>query len=1035
MDSVRVLVEVERLGKLREKRWIGLSGSQKRLSFSTTETDRGGYTVHLLCVLKGEQFKRSINVTVPWKNKELRFEWMSFRDKLLPGTEEEWRLKIRGEKGNKATTQLLATMYDASLDQFVQNNWLFGLWSSNRSVRSWNHAAPFGAGRGQSLWRNTNPPVSGHYILPNLNTFGFNAFVGYRYGVMEMTVAGAGRPSRNRKNNGLLQDAAMDMDAAQAEPSALLESGDEDAGPPYADSPIEQKAPASAPIVRTDFRETAFFYPDLLTDRDGNSVLRFKTPDALTRWRILGLAHTKELEIGQFIKEAVTQRPLMVIPNLPRFFRESDRIAITTKISVLEERTEGVVELELYDPISGHSINSAFGHNGIGQTFVTAPGESATAKWSLKIPSGIDAVGVRIIAKAAGGPRNNIDLADGEEHILPILSDRILVTESMPLPVKGSGSHNFAFDKLLTSGSSTTIQHKAVTFEFTPNPAWYAVQALPYMMEFPHECTEQTFSRYYANALASHITEKKPKIKRVFEEWKEMGSEALLSNLEKNAELKSVLLEETPWLMNAQNETDQKKRIGILFDFQRMANEETKALNKLRELQTPEGGWSWFPGMRPSRGITQHILTGLGHLEKLGVSKVARTGPLHTMIQRAVNWLDSEVERDFHEMKRRSEGDEWKNYTPGYFDIHYLYARTFFPQWNYDNANDAEKFYRQRLRAKWLTYGLQEQGMVAMILHRANDKDTPGLILRSLKERATIDDELGMYWTGFQAGYSWSGFPTETHAMLIEAFNEVTEDYETVKELRVFLLKLKQTTDWKTTKATAQACYALLLGGDDWLNPMPMPTVKLGNIELNEDNTALDQEAGTGYIKRSWQQAEIGPRMGNISITTHTDRVAWGALHWQYLEQMDRVTPHDTPFSLKKDIMLKRATEAGDELVAIKDAGDIGVGDKLTIRIELRTDRYLDYVHLKDLRGSGLEPLQRLSGHRYQGGLGYYQSIKDAGMHFFFDRISPGTYVFEYDLRVTHMGDFSNGITTAMCMYAPEFNTHSKGDRVKVAVH
>jgi hypothetical protein len=419
-------------------------------------------------------------------------------------------------------------------------------------------------------------------------------------------------------------------------------------------------------------------------------------------------------------------------------------------------------------------------------------------------------------------------------------------------------------------------------------------------------------------------------------------------------------------------------------------------------------------------------------LEKLGVNKVSGRGSSKEMIERAIRWLDKKAAEDFRKLKRGCTDDEWKKYRPGYYDIQYLYARSFYPQWGFESAGDAVKFYRKRIAEEWLSYGLQEQALVAMILDRADDKTTPALILKSLKERATIDDELGMYWKSFRSGYHWSSFPTETHATLIEAFNEITQDKDAVKELRVYLLKLKQTTNWKTTKATAQACYALLLGGEDWLDPAPLPMITMGPVELSARTKGLEQEAGTGYVKRSWQGEEVTSSMGNISVTTKTDRVAWGAVHWQYLEQMDQVTPHETPFSLKKEIMLKRATEAGDELISVANASNISPGDKLTIRIELRTDRHLDYVHMKDLRGAGLEPIERLSGYKYQGGLGYYQSIKDAGMHFFFDRISPGTYVFEYDLRVTHAGDFSNGITTAMCMYAPEFNSHSSGDRVTI---
>lgn len=318
--------------------------------------------------------------------------------------------------------------------------------------------------------------------------------------------------------------------------------------------------------------------------------------------------------------------------------------------------------------------------------------------------------------------------------------------------------------------------------------------------------------------------------------------------------------------------------------------------------------------------------------------------------------------------------------------------------------------------------------MLVLAFDRLGEKATAQLILQSLGERATRSEELGMYWKGFTAGYEWWSFPTETHALLIEAFHEVGKDKESTDQLRQYLLTLKQTTDWRTTKATAEACYALLLTGDDWLVEGASPVIKVGGETVKPDQ----QEAGTGYFERTWTGAEVKPDMGKVTVTSAKDGVQWGALHWQYQEKMDQVTPHESPFSVKKQVMLKRATDTGPQLVGLSEATALKPGDRVTIHMELRTDRYLDFVHLKDQRAAGLEPVEALSGYRWQGGLGYYQSIRDAAMHFFFDRLVPGTHVFEYELKVTHAGSMSNGLTTAMCMYAPEFSAHSEGARVVV---
>ncbi|MEO8069689.1 MAG: alpha-2-macroglobulin family protein, partial [Flavobacteriales bacterium] len=765
-----------------------------------------------------------------------------------------------------------------------------------------------------------------------------------------------------------------------------------------------------------------FFFPDLLTDKDGSVVLRFTMPEALTRWKLMGLAHTQDLKLAQFTKEVLTQKPLMVVPNLPRFLRAGDRITLTAKVNALEGgKRPGTASLELFDPYTNKSVGSLFGLTSASRPFIVAPGQSANVGWDITVPEGVDVVSVRIIANASG-------FSDGEEKPLPILTDKVLVTESLPLWSSKAGTKTFTLDKL-KNNTSTTLRHQSLKLEYTPNPAWYAVQALPYLMEFPHECAEQTFSRFYANALATHIVNERPVIKQVFDQWKQAGPAAFASALEKNADLKNIILSETPWVVNAKSDRERKERIGLLFDMQRMGAEEATALKKLRDMQLGNGAWPWWSGMRESRYITQHIVAGFGHLEKLGAADLRPDGQVQQLLKNAVDWLDREVDREYRELVKRTKKEEMDMYPPSGTDIHYLYARSFFPLWPINGqTNTAVQFYKQRLAATWLSNGLQEQAMIALALDRLGDHATAQLIMESLKQRATQSEELGMYWKGFAAGYDWWQFPTETHALMIEAFHEVAHDEASVNALRTYLLKLKQTTDWKTTKGTAEACYALLLSGNEWLSEANAPIIKVGGAEVKD----AKKETGTGTFEKTWTAGEVKPAMGEVSITTTADKPSWGALHWQYFEQMDKVTPHESPFSVKKEVMLTEQTEAGPRLVALGKSRALKPGDKLTIRIELRADRYVDYVHMKDLRAAGLEPTEAISGYKYQGGSGYYQSIRDASMNFFFDRIAPGTYVFEYALRVTHGGNFSNGITTAQCMYAPEFSSHSNGIRVDV---
>ena len=365
---------------------------------------------------------------------------------------------------------------------------------------------------------------------------------------------------------------------------------------------------------------------------------------------------------------------------------------------------------------------------------------------------------------------------------------------------------------------------------------------------------------------------------------------------------------------------------------------------------------------------------------------------------------------------------------PGYAEVQYLHARSYHAGWqDTGGVQAAQLFLRQRLAATWTRYGIQEQAMIALALHRYGDRDVARDIMTSLAERATHDAELGMYWKSFRSGPAWNAFPAETHALLIEAFHEVADDGAALSALRQYLLGLKRSTDWGSTKAAAHAVFALLYSGDDLLIERPAPALSVGGVAL----PAVVSEAGTGFLVHGWPGEAVKPSMARVTVTTTTDGLAWGALHWQYFEQLDKVQAHEGPFTLRRQVYRREAGAQGTELRPVRGA-ELRPGDRITVRLELRTDRWLDHVQVKDQRAAGLEPVEALSGHRHQGGLGYYQAVRDASMHFFMDRLPPGTHVLEYDLRVTHAGSMANGLASAQCMYAPEFGTHSSGERLEV---
>ncbi|MBP5468748.1 MAG: alpha-2-macroglobulin family protein, partial [Candidatus Riflebacteria bacterium] len=627
--------------------------------------------------------------------------------------------------------------------------------------------------------------------------------------------------------------------------------------------------------------------------------------------------------------------------------------------------------------------------------------------------------------KAVGATNTH---SDGEEGLLPILSSRILVTESLPLPIRGPETKNFKFEKLMKSGESKTLEHKALTVEMTSNPAWYAVQALPYLIEFPHECSEQTFNRIYANKLAAHIANSNPKIRRVFDIWAKdelyNKGTALMSNLEKNQHLKSVTLMETPWVLDAKSENEQKHKIGVLFEKARLEREINQATNKLRCMQLSDGSFPWFPGGFGNPFITLYIMTGYGRLKNLGVDMDL------VIALRCADFMDNEIVKYYENIIRHD-----KNYKE---NVHinstiafYLYGRTFFlkerPIPGYSRV--AVEYFKEQAKKYWLQVPYRmSQAHIALALKRFGDKDTPVSIVNSIKERSVTDDEMGRFWREKEIAYSWNRADIETQAMMIEMFSEITKDEEAVEDCKVWLLKQKQTTCWRTTKSTADAIYALILRGCDLLASDKIVTVSLDNKEVKPEKV----EAGTGYYEKIYSGAEVKPQMGNIQVKKEDKGVAWGAVHWQYIEDMSKVTPFATNLKLKKTLYVKKNTEKGPVITPVTD-GKLRVGDLVVVRIELRTDRNLEFVHMKDQRGSGMEPVNVISRYKWQDGLGYYEATKDSASRFYIDYLAKGTYVFEYELRVQLAGKYQTGIAEIMCMYAPEFNSHSESFMLDVA--
>ncbi|MBI9034713.1 MAG: hypothetical protein JEZ03_09615 [Bacteroidales bacterium] len=1006
------LYELEHEGVIIHSETITLKNKQQQIEIPIKEEYRGDVFVHLIAVVENRILEETIRIKVPYSNKKLDVTLSTFRNKITPGANEEWSLSIKNYKNQSPEAEVMACMYDVSLDQFAPHFWNMNLYSQNFSLLSWDRDLSFIINSIHDVNNiKTKDIIIPQRIYPSLNWFGFRMIGTYGHirGMKSKAVA------MNVEDELMIMGEESDLEAIVVEEEEIF----------MIDKKPESVETETKPQPRRDFRETAFFFPQLNTNKEGDVVFKFKTPEALTRWKFMALAHTKDLEYGSLVRDdIVSSKDLMVVPNAPRFFREGDQMSFQAKVvNLSDHELRAEVKLEFFDAVNMQPVTEQILTKNEVKAISVKAQQSNSVEFGIQIPEGMIGLTYRITASTDA-------FSDGEEKIIPVLPNRMLVTETLPLWANTNESRSFELDNLLQSNKAKgKLQHYKLTLEMTSNPIWYAVQSLPYLMEYPHECNEQIFSRYYANALASHISNSNPEIRRIFEIWKDYQPEALTSALEKNQELKNIILESSPWVQQAASETDQKRRISLLFDMIRMSGQKQLAQEQLKENQLVSGAWSWFGKKWPSRYITTHIVTGFAKLNHLGVVDLKKDYQLNNMLIKAQKYLDQEMNTSYEWLLEHHK--DMDAYEPSSMDVLYLYMRSFNNQTNKIDAKyqTAYNFYFKQTQKFWLKTNKYQQGMIAICMKRSANEKLAQQIISSLKEHALVKEELGMTWRDFESGgMFWSQAKIESQAMMIEAFEEVTNDRKSVDEMQKWLLKHKQTNNWGTTKATVEALYALLIEGGDQLTETNLVGVKLGGKSVEISPTQI--EAGTGYFKTSWDKDDIKPKMAKVEINNPNNHAIWGGLYWQYYQDLEFIKKQNTSLSIEKELFVERSSDSGPIIKPVKEE-EIRIGDKMIIRVIIRTDRDMEYVHLQDMRASGLEPMETLSGYKYTDGLWYYQSTRDASANFFFDQLPRGTYVFEYPLRVSQKGDFSNGISSIQCMYAPEFSAHSKGDRIK----
>lgn len=1006
-----ILYEIFADGRTEERKLIKMSDENRtfRIPFKTTYGE--GFVASFTFVKNGQMYETAVPVKRRRPDRKLTILPETFRDHLLPGSQESWTFRLLDADSSAVSAEVLASMYDASLDEILPFRWTF------RPVESYYLSVPgFTKGNGFSKeWKYENAKIPRikipDYRFDQLNWQGVLR-LGRRYNFYSIDTGAAGVAMKSARAISAQADlqpgvvAEVEESGPLMEPNVVQQEG-------VADIIAEEETVPQSPLtLRENFAETAFFYPALVTDASGDVSFRFTVPESNTTWKLQLLAQTKDLKYGYLSQKVVTSKPLMVLPNLPRFLRQGDKVTITTQIiNQSDKAIEGRVRLELFDPATDQPVVCLTKSQ---KPFLLSADSMTTASWTIPVPMHINLIGCRIVADSDNG-------SDGEQHLIPVLSDQVLITESTPFYLNQTGEK-----QIRLPGSSQNTPFR-LTLELSANPVWYAVQALPTLAQPEKDDVLSWFASYYSNTLATSIVNAHPRIRQVINRWTAQGGNAstLFSNLQKNEELKTILLEETPWVLAAENETEQKQRLALLFDLNRAESQRNRALQQLIQQQTDEGGWSWFKGFPPSRQITLAILKGMAQLVELNAVEYGQQEK--EMQIKALHFLDRSIQGDYALWKKENKNKQ--NVQPSPLQVTYLYVRSSYrdiPEWG--DAREAIRFYTAQAEKFWQQQSLYGKGEIALLMYRNGKKEVANQILAWLRKTATVSDEKGMYWANNRRGTDYFTSPLEVHTLLMSAFREISPSTQQTDQLKQWLLSQKQTQNWESVPATMNAIYALLLTGSNWLDQNNTCTVEWGGHTFR----TADKDDAIGYIKEVIDQKEITPEMKELTIRKDGNTPAWGAVYTQYFEPLATVKGQKGVLNVERKLFIESNSGTGLQISPLTPDRPLRVGDKVIVRLTIRTDREMDYVFLKDLRAGCFEPADQLSGTEYRDQVWYYRSPEDVSENFFFNRLPAGTFVLEYGAYVARTGQYAGGISTIQCMYAPEFVSHTEGSILKV---
>jgi uncharacterized protein YfaS (alpha-2-macroglobulin family) len=974
--------------KVIESGAIERSNQLINLKLTYKEAYGNGLLLSYAWVKQGKCYTHTAKISRPLPDKKLKLQWTTFRDRLKPGQQEEWTLTVLDPKGKPVDAQLMATLYDQSLDQLQAHQWSLSPYynlpmpnsnwgfpsrypMSGSAFYNWKHD---GVGELEFSKFDKDVYPSAYY---RRHYFTRGAMMGSR---MKMAKSSARRTNASAM---MVEEAAVPMADAMEGKAVLFDSADTDANDSMAEVPQEEESVQ----VRENLNETAFFYPQLTTAADGSVALKFTLPESLTTWRLLGLAHTKDLCYGTIEGLSVAQKDVMIQPNVPRFLREGDAATIAARIfSTAEKDLTGTAVLRLINPETNAVVVEQK------QPVTLKAGGTAPVTFNLDISSLLAAQSSLLICQMTV---SGTGFSDGEQHYLPILPATEHVTVTVPVTQHHPGVTTVDLSKLVPVDAT----QPKLTVEYTNNPAWLMTQALSVVGTPDNDNAISLAAAYYANALGRHILQQNPQAKTVFQLWKQADdTSSLTSALEKNQELKDLLLNETPWVLDADNETEQKQRMGDFFDENLMQNRLRQSLDKLRTLQRNNGSWSWWPEMPGSFYMTVSISEMLVRLNAMtGEDKETAA-----MLSSAFKFMGKEIVEEVKEMKKWVKKGHKPTF-PSFKALQWLYLATLDGRELPADVQAANAYLMPLLKKEIKNQSLFEKALTAVILSKTEPKRAAEYV-QSLREYTVYREDIGRYYDTPRATYSWFDYKIPTQTVAIEAMQRLTPaDTETISEMQRWLLQSKRTQAWDTPINSVNAVYAFLQGSNA-LAPQELSVLKVDGAPLELPKAT----AAIGYVKTN-----VEPASQKLTIEKASEGTSWGAVYAQFMQPTKSVEASGSGLTVTREIISK---------------GEVKMGDRIKVRITITADRDYDFVQLIDRRAACMEPVRQLSGYTQ----GAYCTPKDCTTNYYIDMLSKGKHVIETEYYIDRTGTYETGLCTVGCAYAPEFRATAKSITITV---